>query len=185
MVHFFSKRRRDGFTLVELIIVIAIIAIIAAVIFVAIDPARRLNASRNASRWQDVNAILAAIKTFQADSPTGLLPGGLQALAVSQTRMIGEQATTVASDPLCVCAGAPAALPTGGAGAAHCFISDLDTSMAAYLKTIPADPGTGTASTSRYYVHKDANSLIEVGVCDEQADGPGGTGTPPVISVAQ
>ncbi|MBI5421937.1 prepilin-type N-terminal cleavage/methylation domain-containing protein, partial [Candidatus Peregrinibacteria bacterium] len=57
----------QGFTLIELIIVIAIIAILAAAIFVAIDPARRLHESRNATRSNDVATILEAVKTYPAD----------------------------------------------------------------------------------------------------------------------
>lgn len=70
-----EKQRRSGFTLVELIIVIAIIAIVAAVAFIAIDPARRLGGARNAKRRGDVRAIHDALGQLLADDQP--LPSGI------------------------------------------------------------------------------------------------------------
>jgi len=59
---------KRGFTLVELLIVIAIIAIIAAVVFVALNPLKRFQDARDAARWEDVAAISEAIKIHQLDN---------------------------------------------------------------------------------------------------------------------
>jgi prepilin-type N-terminal cleavage/methylation domain-containing protein len=50
-----------GFTLIELIIVIAVIALLAAATFVAVDPAKRIGMARDAQRWSDITAIADAI----------------------------------------------------------------------------------------------------------------------------
>src|ERR1700741_4615744 len=56
-----------GFTLVELLIVIAIIGFLAAAVLVAVDPVKRIQDSRDARRYSEVNAILNSILTKQVD----------------------------------------------------------------------------------------------------------------------
>ena len=59
---------KKGFTLIELLIVITIIAIIAGIVFVALDPLKRFQNSRDARRAADVEAILSAVKVDQIDN---------------------------------------------------------------------------------------------------------------------
>jgi prepilin-type N-terminal cleavage/methylation domain-containing protein len=56
-----------GFTLLEMLLVIAIIAILAAIVIVAINPARQLAQARNAQRASDLNAIQKAIQQYYID----------------------------------------------------------------------------------------------------------------------
>lgn len=64
----FKTMKKAGFTLIELIIVIAIIALLAAATFVAVNPAKRIGDANNAQRWSDVVAIADAYVTYLADN---------------------------------------------------------------------------------------------------------------------
>ena len=86
--------KERGFTLIELLIVITIIVIIAAVIFVALDPAKRFADARNTTRWQETDSILNAVLKFQADN-NGDLPTGID----TNLRMIGT--ATSGCDVVC------------------------------------------------------------------------------------
>lgn len=57
-----------GFTLMEVLIVMAIIAILATVVIVAINPARQFAQARNSQRTSNVNAILNAVGQNMADN---------------------------------------------------------------------------------------------------------------------
>lgn len=57
-----------GFTLVELLIVIAIIAILAAAIIIGLNPARQFSQARNSQRWSHLNAVMNAYQQNTADN---------------------------------------------------------------------------------------------------------------------
>ncbi|HEY4516791.1 MAG TPA: prepilin-type N-terminal cleavage/methylation domain-containing protein [Candidatus Paceibacterota bacterium] len=56
-----------GFTLIEVLVVIAIIAILAAIVLVAINPAQRFRDARNSQRRANVESILSAIQQNMVD----------------------------------------------------------------------------------------------------------------------
>jgi len=168
--------RRSGFTLIELIVVITIIVIIATSVFVAIDPARRLHAARNSTRWADITSILESIKKYQVDND-GDMPSSDVTIdsASGSVQIIGESV------------GACGSLTCGTqtVAASDCGLNGLDTDLRPYLRKMPQDPRTGTEDDTRYYVNKDQYSIISIGACDPEGEEAGGGGTSPTIEVTR
>lgn len=61
-------KNKNGFTLIEILIVMAIIAMLAAIVIVAINPARQFAQARNTQRWAAVNTILNAVNQNMIDN---------------------------------------------------------------------------------------------------------------------
>ena len=175
-----KKTFRSGFSLIELIIVIALIAIIAAAVFVAIDPARRINAARNSTRWADTTAILEAVKKYQADNE-GSFPATAVALDndAATSQLIGGSVGTCGGTASC------AVLPTSELATTNCGITGFSTDLRPYLKSLPFDGKTGTGGNTRYYINKDAYGILTVGACDAEGENGGGAGPAPVIEVTR
>ncbi len=55
---------RHGFTLIELLVVIAIIGVLAGVVMVAINPATRMQESRDAGVKSDIGQIATAMEAY-------------------------------------------------------------------------------------------------------------------------
>jgi prepilin-type N-terminal cleavage/methylation domain-containing protein len=81
-------RNKKGFTMIELLIVIAVIAVLAIVVFILLDPATRFAKSRNAQRWTDTRAVVDAVSLYQIDNISGL-PVGID----TDLKMMGTAGT--------------------------------------------------------------------------------------------
>ena len=84
-----KKRVRRGFTLLEILLVIAAIGILAAIVLVAINPTRQINQARQAAINSDKNTIEKALQ--QALIDTGSYPVGLDGL---QRKICSNTVTT-------------------------------------------------------------------------------------------
>ncbi|MFH1855049.1 MAG: prepilin-type N-terminal cleavage/methylation domain-containing protein [bacterium] len=125
------RKRLKGFTLLEILLVIAIIAILAAIVIIAINPGKQLAESRNAERSSEVNTILNAVYQYSVDN-SGNVPGG-----------VGATATEICATGAASCAG----------------LADLSalTASGEYIVAIPADPGA-SGNGSGYTILRDATS---------------------------
>jgi type IV pilus assembly protein PilA len=147
-------KKQKGFTLIELLIVIGIIAILASIIYVAVDPARRLGEARDAQRWSSANSILNAVLKFTVDN-SGVLPSPLATTTADLYYVLGTN--TSGCDSTCAGQTPQAACLNLG----HQLVD-------AYLSAIPVDGLTGSDAKTRYYIKKSANGRITVGACDPE-----------------
>ncbi len=61
-------KQRQGFTLIEILIVIGLIAVLAGVLIVALNPARQFSQARNAQRWNNMDTIISSIIANTTDA---------------------------------------------------------------------------------------------------------------------
>ena len=158
----YNLKATSGFTLIELLVVIAIIAILAGVVFVSLNPLKRFQDARNASRWTDTTAILSAIKVDQVDNG-GNYFDALKNASGATNLMINSDSVQSSG-----CATGCSAGPTSTAAC----ISLKDLSDQGYLAKIPTSPTGattwGTNDMTGYYLSKNANGSVTIGACDAE-----------------
>lgn len=143
MKKIFPKKSSTGFTLLEVLLVVAIIAILAGIVIVALNPGKQLGDTRNSQRKADVNTILSAVYQYSIDN-NGNLPATIPASATCDTPATNE-----------ICK----------QGAASCAgLIDLGVIVLnqKYLTAIPTDPSGGSTDGSGYFIAKSANGRVTV-----------------------
>lgn len=137
-----SLRGDKGFTLIEILLVVAAIAILAGIVIVAINPNKQLGDTRNAQRKADVITILNGVYQYTIDGNGALptMPTGtcslLAANEICKTTATGTCATGVALTVL--------------------------TASEKFLTALPVDPSVSTADGTGYYISKSANGRVTV-----------------------
>lgn len=144
-----NKKLHKGFTLIEMLVVIAIIGLFASVMIVAINPPRQLAKARDTQRKTDIYTLVSAIYQY-ASEHSGALPdtdgSPLTSNFPTSYRCIGTSASC---------------FNLAGAGVTG------DTIVPVYIVTMPMDPRTGTASNTGYSVYVDTNNHIHASATGE------------------
>ncbi len=123
-----------GFTLIEIILVVAVIAILAGIVIFAVNPTKQLADSRNANRKADVNTILNASYQYTVDNSS--IPANITSTATE------------------IC-------KTGAASCTGLIDMSVLTAAGKYLVSIPVD-SKATGNGAGYRISKDANGKIVV-----------------------
>lgn len=140
-------QNKRGFTLLEVLLVVAIIAILAGIVILAINPNKQLGDTRNAQRDSDVATILNGVYQYAIDN-NGILPAGI---------------TTTETE---VCA-------TGATCTGLTDLSEL-TASSTYLVSMPSDPQCPTVCDANgvgYTIFQTTDGRVTVNAPDaEQGD---------------
>lgn len=147
MINIFHRSKK-GFTLLEILLVVAAIAILAGIVIVAINPGKQLADTRNSQRRSDVNTILNAIYQYSIDN-NGNLPTGIP---------VSATCATPATNEIC---------KTGGTCTGLVDLTPLTTNQK-YVVSMPVDPSGGTTNGTAYFVAQSSNGRITV--CSPSAE---------------
>jgi prepilin-type N-terminal cleavage/methylation domain-containing protein len=139
---FLTKRNihQKGFTLIEILLVVAAIAILAGIVILAINPSKQLGDTRNSARHADVTTILNAVYQYAVDHD-GTLPVSI---------------TTTSKE---ICAGDVATSTCSSSNLAS--LKELVWNQR-YLTAIPIAPQAPVGNGTGYFIVKTADNRITV-----------------------
>lgn len=133
--------KKPGFTLIEILVVVALIAILAAITIIAINPARNFADTRNAQRSSDVSTILNAVTQYTSEQ--------------------GNSLATFGTVPNCSATPAAIGEGTGNINLGATLVDD-------YIVAVPMDPSTGTADDTGYTICQTDGGRVQIDAPDAE-----------------
>jgi prepilin-type N-terminal cleavage/methylation domain-containing protein len=132
-----TNSRRSGFTLLEILLVVAGIAILAGIVIVALNPGKQLGETKNAQRKADVNTILNAVYQYALDNG-----GNIPSAITTTAKYICKSGVNIDCDSDGI---------------------SLNVLTGSYLVALPYDPQVATTATgTNYRIVKLTNGRITV-----------------------
>lgn len=136
------SKRQEGFTLIEILVVVALIAILAAITIVAMNPAKNFADTRNATRSSDVNAIINAVTQYTSESGNSIADLGTISDNCATPTCIGTFVATPPAVGSCVDLGA--------------------TLVDEWIVAIPEDPTSGNAENTGYTICRTTSGRVQI-----------------------
>lgn len=123
---FKGRKTYEGFSLIEILVVVALIIILATITIVAINPAKNFRDTRNAQRSADVSQILNAITQYTSEEGNSVTVWSAMACDDTDWRV-----------------GSPIGTAAGNINLATQLVDE-------FMVAIPEDPGAGTPENTGY-----------------------------------
>ena len=138
------KKLNNGFTLIEVLVVIGIVAILATIVLVAVNPARQFKLARDSQRTSNVNTLLNAIHQNMAENKGVLVCEGIPKNIPTTPRVVKSASTS----------------PDNEGDIANCLVPD-------YISSLPFDPSIigshftdSTNYNTGYEIFRDSNNRV-------------------------
>jgi len=138
-----THKKKQGFTLIEILVVIGIIALLSAIVLVAVNPSRQFKLARDSQRVSNMNTIINSIHQNMAENRGTFMCNGT-------ARAIPTAATLIQSS----------VTPNDPGDIASCVIPN-------YVSAFPFDPSISGAHFTNvtdyitgYEIFRDANGRI-------------------------
>lgn len=173
----YYKSNNKGFTLLEILLVIAAIGILAAIVLVAINPNRQLAQARNAQRRSDVLAISNAIYQKILDDASNNVTTMNTALGnTGIIYAIGTAgAATTPTSTACLANTTGTTTANGNTTTPTAMIDLTSQLVSNYIGALPFDPNGGSAVCSQYTVSRASNERITVSAPKTETQTTGAT----------
>jgi type II secretory pathway pseudopilin PulG len=142
-------RQNKGFTLVQLIVVVAVITVLTATVIFGDNIILRKGKAQNAQRYQDVAAIGKAIEFYQIDNDA--LPSDLAGANVNT----GQKKVLCSSASSLTCDGQTR----------DCLVVDDTDFLGKYIDTLPVDPEKTADTDTGYYITRTGTGMMTFGSC--------------------